>query len=392
MGDRASVALPGTAYVLRFAQVGKGYYVAGVGSGACLVGHPHLYSLYGNTAGYGGQGAHVLVVGVAEMVCQIEVAVLLIVRNPNLVGSGIGTSAARDTLAGRLLLTEDGLQFQFAELHVGAQTEQTAHARHKPHVGRHGDVAGFHQFDYLILLAVVFQFQVLLVVVEGGVRVVVQAHVHLVAHLGIYGHVYLHVEVQTEGAASAGSKGGVVRRLHVAAYLQFCRTLCLDLHTTGTEYLFCRTQREAHVGEVELVVALCLEEFLVALPVVLCHTLAQAPVHVFLGSHQHRWGKVTGCSAQCQAVCVGRQETAQLHVGGVLVVTALGCGGLVGSGLFFLRLLVLALFILAHQDCTHLVCSVLLVVCHFGLQVIGILKVGGTVLYVFSGFGGGAAY
>ena len=94
MGDSAAIALPGTAYVLRFAQVGKGYDIAGVGGGAGLVGHPHLYTLDGHTAGYGGQGAHVLVIGVAEMVCQIEVTVLLIVRNFNLVGSGIGTSAA----------------------------------------------------------------------------------------------------------------------------------------------------------------------------------------------------------------------------------------------------------------------------------------------------------
>ena len=29
------------------------------------------------------------------------------------------------------------------------------------------------------------------------------------------------------------------------------------MHATGTEYLFSRTQREAHVGEVELAITLC---------------------------------------------------------------------------------------------------------------------------------------
>ena len=385
-----SCSQPRTTDVLRFAQVGQGNDVAGVGSGACLVGYPHLYALDGDATGYGGQGAHVLVVGVAEMVCQIEVAVLFVVRYLYLVGCGVGTSTARHALAGRLLLAEDGLQFQFAELHVGAQTEQAAHTWHKAHVGRHGNVASLHQFYYLVLLALVLQFQVLRIVVKGGIRVVVQVHVHLVAHLGIDGHVYLHVEVQTEGTSAAGGKCGVVRGLHVGAYFQFCRTLGLDVHAAGAEYLFSRAQGEAHVGEVELAVALGKEEFLIALPVVLRYALAQAPVHVLLGGHHHWRGEVTGCGKQVQTLVVDGQETAQLHVSGVLVVTRCRlAGGGLGHGLALLGILGLAVTL--HEGRSHLVCPVLLVVGNLGLQVVWVLEVGGAVLYVFGSFRGGSA-
>ena len=89
VGYGASCSLPWTTYVLWFSKVGQCQYVASVGGSTCLVGYPHLYAFDRHTAGYGGQCAHVLVVGVTEVVCQIEVTVFLIVRNLYFVGGGI---------------------------------------------------------------------------------------------------------------------------------------------------------------------------------------------------------------------------------------------------------------------------------------------------------------
>ena len=120
------------------------------------------------------------------------------------------------------------------------------------------------------------------------------------------------------------------------------------------------------------------------------YALAQTPVHVLLGGHQNWRGEVTGCGKQVQTLVVDGQETAQLHVSGVLVVTRCRlAGGGLGRGLALLGILGLAVTL--HEGRAHLVCPVLLVVGDLGLQVVGVLKVGGTVLYVIGGFRGGTA-
>ena len=55
------------------------------------------------------------------------------------------------------------------------------------------------EFDDFILLAVVFQFQGLLVEVYRGIRVVVQLQVDLVAHATLHVQVDFLVEVKSEG-------------------------------------------------------------------------------------------------------------------------------------------------------------------------------------------------
>ena len=53
---------------------------------------------------------------------------------------------------------------------------------HERRVGGERHVAALDELDDLVLLAVILQLHVLRVEVEGGVGVVVEVHVHLVAH------------------------------------------------------------------------------------------------------------------------------------------------------------------------------------------------------------------
>ena len=180
-------------------QVGEGHDVAVVGGGGRLVGDPHLDARDGDAAGYGRQRPHVFVVLLAEEVAEEEVAVLLVLRSRELEGVVRCASLGTHALRGRLLLTHHRLQFEFAELHVGPQTEEAAGSAHQGVVGGHGDVTRFQEFDDFILLAVVFQFQGLLVEVYRGIRVVVQLQVDFIAHATLHVQVDFLVEVKSEG-------------------------------------------------------------------------------------------------------------------------------------------------------------------------------------------------
>ena len=190
-GDRPAVV----AHRGVLAEVGQRHNVAGVGSVARLVGHPDLHAVDGDAGGEVGQLAHARVVMVVEILREEEVAVLLVVGGVHLEGGVLLTALRTDALRRTLLLRGDQLQLEFAELHVGTQTEQTAGALDERGIGGERDVARLDELDNLILLAVVLQLHVLRIVVEGGVGVVVEVHVHLVAYLTVHAEVNLLVEV-----------------------------------------------------------------------------------------------------------------------------------------------------------------------------------------------------
>ena len=98
---------------------------------------------------------------------QEEVAVLFVVGGRELKGVGLASAFAAYTLARTFLLAYHGLHLQTAELHIGAQTEKAAHARHQTHVAGERDITGLNQLDDVIFLAVIFQLKVLGVVIKG---------------------------------------------------------------------------------------------------------------------------------------------------------------------------------------------------------------------------------
>ena len=139
-----------------------------------------------------------------------EVSVLLVVCCAELEVCGLRAAFTAYTAACTLFLAYDGLNLQLAELHVCAKAEEAAHAWNEADVTGEGDVTGFDELDDFIFLAVVFEFEVLGVVVEGGLGVIVQVHVDFVAHLTIEAEVNLFIEIEAYGFAARGSKGRIV--------------------------------------------------------------------------------------------------------------------------------------------------------------------------------------
>ena len=124
----------GVAYLRVFSQVGQSDDVAVVGGAGRLVRDPDFHALDGDSAGNGGERLHIAVVLLAEEMVQEEVAVLFVVGSRELKGVGLASAFAAYTFARAFLLAYHGLHLQTAELHVGAQAEKAAYARHQTHV------------------------------------------------------------------------------------------------------------------------------------------------------------------------------------------------------------------------------------------------------------------
>ena len=218
-----------------------------------------------------------------------EVAVLIVVVGFQLERGQLGAAVRRHVLRFRLLLADGHLQVQLAELKVGANAEQRGGTLNQRVVGRERDVTGFNQLHDLVFLTLIFQFQVLRVEVKGGVCVVTQVEVHLVADLGVHRQVYFLVEIEAGGFAVALRKRWVVGELVVVADFQLCGALGLQLNTARTENLLCRTEVEMHVREVKFLLPFAHEQRVVALFEILVDGVALRPANVFLRCHQV-WG------------------------------------------------------------------------------------------------------
>ena len=278
----------GTAHAVVLAQVGEGDNIAGIGGGSCLVSYPDLHAVDLHARGKVGERAHARVVVGKEIVGEEEMAVLLVVSDVDLKRGELLATLGGDALVGRLLLREHRLELQAAKLEVGADTEEAACALYEGIVGGEGDIASLNESHHLVLLAVILEFEVLRVEVEGGVGVVVEVHVDLVADLAIDVEVDLLVEVHRRGLAVADGERRVVDVLQRRTKLQFGGTLCLDTYAARAEDLLCWSEIEVHVGEVKLLLALLLENLLVLLAIEVGPALSLAPHPVLVWSHHDR--------------------------------------------------------------------------------------------------------
>ena len=180
------------------------------------------------------------------------------------------------------------MQFQSSELQVCSYTEERRCATYERRVGWETDIAGLNQFYYLILLALVFQFQVLCVEVKGGIGIIVQVHIDLVAHLTVHAQVYLLVEVYACSISVAYGQRGVVDAFQRSSEFQLGSTLSLDAHSTGAEYFLSWSEVEVHIGEVEFLFTLCGYHLFILRFEVLVEVTSAAPFDILLRSHHHR--------------------------------------------------------------------------------------------------------
>ena len=148
------------------------------------------------------------------------------------------------------------------------------------------------------------QFEVLRVEVEGRFGVVVEVEVHLVAHLAVDAEIDFLVEIEAEHLAVALRERGVVGEARVGTDFQFGGTLRLDAHAARTEDFIGWPEVKLHVGEVELLFALCLEVVAVLRTIVFRHGAAETPIHVFLARHEKRRFEIVVAKFRAKAIGV----------------------------------------------------------------------------------------
>ena len=268
-------------------------------------------------------------------------AVLVVTVRGNLETCHLCAALGAHRLALRVLLRQQRLHLEFAELEVGLDTKQRLRSGDEARVEVHADVARLEALDDVVLAAFVGQFEVGAVEVERRLGVVVQVEIDLIAHFTIDAYLNLVVENQMAVVAGALGQGGVVDELLLPAEAYLSRSLHLELHTAGAEDLVRRTDIELHVGDVELllVVVLHLADFL--LPV-LAHRLLFAVGHVLCLGHHKRRGylHVTYLCADDVAVGSGVEIGDRLYVLRVTEVQRRSGGGQIFVGV---HLVVLAL-------------------------------------------------
>ena len=184
---------------------------------------------------------------VSEILGEEEVAVLLIIGYIQFERSELHTAPGRYALRCTLLLRSHHLQFEFAKLHIGSYTKQTAGTLDERRVGREGDVARLNEFDDFIFLAVVLQFHVLCIKIEGSIGVVIQIHIHLIAHLSVDVEIDFLIKIHHRRLTVADRQRRIVDALLVDTELKFGRTLRLHSDTARTEDFLCRSQVEVHI-------------------------------------------------------------------------------------------------------------------------------------------------
>ena len=109
---------------LLLSQVHQADDVARVFCSTACVGHPQLDAVDGDAAGDVGQGGTSLVVSVVEVMCQEEVAVLIVVVRLDFKGGQLASSLAAYGLRLRFLLAHHRLQLQTSKLKVSSDTKQ----------------------------------------------------------------------------------------------------------------------------------------------------------------------------------------------------------------------------------------------------------------------------
>ena len=225
---------------------------------------------------------------VSEILGEEEVAVLLIIGYIQLKRSELYTAPGRYALRCTLLLRSHHLQLEFAKLHIGSYTEKTAGALDERGVAGKGYIARLNQLDNLIFLAIILQLHVLGIVVEGGIGVVIQVHVHLIAHLSVDVEIDFLIKIHHRCLTVADRQRRIVDVLLVDTELEFGRTLRLHSDAARTEDFLGRSQVEVHIREIELLLAFCLEDFIVLLAEVAVALLLFGPCKILFRSEHDR--------------------------------------------------------------------------------------------------------
>ena len=317
-----------------FAEIVESHDVSGIVRRSGLVRHPYLHTVDGDAGGQVGESLHRGVVLLAEEGGKEEVTVLLIVSHIQFKRSGLHTALAGDALRRRLLLRHHRLKFQLAELQIRTDTEKARCTAHQGRIARESHVTALHEFHDFVFLALVFQFHILGIIVERGIGVVVQVHIHLVTHLSVDREVDFLIKIHRRGLAVADGQRRIIDVLHRGSEFQFSRSLRFHADTAGTENLLRRAQFEMHIREIEFLLALGLIDFIVFLTVEVTAQLQITPLSELLGSHEDRSTQILASHLRANQIAAQRvvilhlllHVLGSLQVGGVLLQVVVGDG------------------------------------------------------------------
>ena len=193
-GRRATPVSDGMAAVLT--KVREGDDVTRLVVVAAFVGDPDLDLVDRESARYIRHRSHRLFVVVAEEMAQEEMPVLVVAIAADVKLRRLCAALAAHRLRLAVLLGNQCLDFQLAELQIRLDTEQRLAAPNQRTRQIHRYVSGLYRLDDIVLFAFVVELQVLLVEREGRLGVVTHVEVQLLTHLTLDARLDLLVEVK----------------------------------------------------------------------------------------------------------------------------------------------------------------------------------------------------
>ncbi len=236
---------PGLA--LPLAQIGERNEVAHFRGRASAVGYPDLQTrnLHGRLNDR--QGAHPLLVVVAEVMAQKEVAVGLVGIALNEEFLGGRTPLNVEVLALAALLRHDRGHGRISKLELPLQTEQALRARDEASARGQADVAHLQRLDDVVFGA--FEIQLHFVLKrKRGLRIVIDLHVQTIAQLTGGVHLHFLVKVEREGLPVAFGHDRVFNVLKAQSKPNFRRALRPNFQLIRPKDVLDRRIGNGHVG------------------------------------------------------------------------------------------------------------------------------------------------
>ena len=279
------------------AEVRKSHDVTRLVVVTAFIRDPNLYLVDCHARSDIGHTRHRRFVAVAEIVAQEEMSVLVVAVAADVELGHLRSAFAAHGLRLAVLLADERLNAELAELQVRLDSEKclTASDERRGQIHRH--ITGFDRLDDVVLFAFVVQFEVLLVERERSLGVVTHVKIEFRTDFSLYAGLDLLVEIEDVVIARAYSKRRVGDVLVLESEEQLGASLHLQLHTARTEHFVRRTDIELHVGDVELglVVMLHLAYFLLPVPV---HDLPLGVMVIFV-LRQHIRRRDVGLADAC---------------------------------------------------------------------------------------------
>ena len=121
--------------------------------------------------------------------------------------------------------------------------------------------------------------------IKRRIGVIIQVHIHLVAHLSIHIEVDFLIEIHCSCATTIERKCRIFQVLMCEPHAQFGRSLRANPHTARTKNLLGRSKIKVHVAEIKLIFPLAHKDFSILFPKEGIPLLMISPPQIFFLRH-----------------------------------------------------------------------------------------------------------